>query len=333
MELVDKELRSKWENEQKIIASKISIYPDKDLNSFDLPVSDEDRLFGGVDISFANTPKDDSSACSAVAVYVVTKGKSKVVYQDSIFVQINVPYVPSFLAFREIDAYETLIKKQLELYPQFTPCMILVDGNGIWHPRGAGIACFIGVKTGIPTIGVSKTFYNLNGLTEKFVKSHIDARVQNFICTRSTRSPFLSQKPYIVYDKNALKPGDILSGDILSGDILSITGTKSSFNSYDFFSDICKGYALLLESNPNPQETCGAALVGHGGDKMVNKTMHIRTKRPIFISVGHQVSLQQAVQVCASLSKSRIPEPIRIADSLGRQLIKKSEEAKCIKQK
>ena len=47
-----------------------------------------------------------------------------------------------------------LIEKQVKEKPQFTPRAILVDGNGIFHPRKAGIACFVGVRTGIPTIGI-----------------------------------------------------------------------------------------------------------------------------------------------------------------------------------
>ena len=49
----------------------------------------------------------------------------------------------------------------MEIQPHLTPNVIMVDGNGQWHDRYAGLACFVGVKTGLPTIGVGKTFYNL----------------------------------------------------------------------------------------------------------------------------------------------------------------------------
>ena len=58
----------------------------------------------------------------------------------------------------------------MQANPEFTPRAILVDGNGILHERNAGIACFVGMKTKLPTIGVGKTFYHVDGLTKDNIK-------------------------------------------------------------------------------------------------------------------------------------------------------------------
>jgi deoxyribonuclease V len=61
------------------------------------------------------------------------------------------PYVPGLLSFREIPPLIPL----LEQVP--APELIMVDGQGIAHPRGLGLACHVGLITGIPTIGCAKS--------------------------------------------------------------------------------------------------------------------------------------------------------------------------------
>lgn len=66
------------------------------------------------------------------------------------------PYIPGFLSFRE-DSLAELVQELLES-PQgrAIPQVLFVDGNGRLHPRQAGSAVSIGVKTGLPTIGVGE---------------------------------------------------------------------------------------------------------------------------------------------------------------------------------
>lgn len=76
--------------------------------------------------------------------------------------EIDFPYVPGFLAFREaplcIEAVRLLDRQ---------PDLLLVDGHGKAHPLGCGVACHVGVELDLPTIGVAKS---------RLVGSHDDPR-------------------------------------------------------------------------------------------------------------------------------------------------------------
>jgi deoxyribonuclease V len=61
------------------------------------------------------------------------------------------PYVPGLLAFREAPAMlEALAKVESSID------LLLVDGHGLAHPRRFGLACHVGVLTGLATVGVAK---------------------------------------------------------------------------------------------------------------------------------------------------------------------------------
>lgn len=61
------------------------------------------------------------------------------------------PYIPGLLSFREIPA----VLEALQCLPQ-TPDLLMVDGQGVAHPRRLGIAAHLGVVTGLPAFGVAK---------------------------------------------------------------------------------------------------------------------------------------------------------------------------------
>jgi len=66
--------------------------------------------------------------------------------------EIGFPYVPGYLSFREGHAIISAVRR---LHPR--PDLLLMDGQGIAHPRGIGIASHIGVLLDIPTVGCAKS--------------------------------------------------------------------------------------------------------------------------------------------------------------------------------
>ena len=65
---------------------------------------------------------------------------------------VRFPYVPGLLSFREVP----VILQALEQLTR-TPDLLLVDGQGIAHPRGLGVASHLGLESGLPAVGVAKT--------------------------------------------------------------------------------------------------------------------------------------------------------------------------------
>ena len=66
-------------------------------------------------------------------------------------VKESFPYIPGLLAFREVPAIIETLGKVNKM-----PDLLVIDGHGVAHPRGIGIASQLGVIMDLPTIGVAK---------------------------------------------------------------------------------------------------------------------------------------------------------------------------------
>ena len=97
----------------------------------------------GVDVAYYG----DTAYCSAV----VMAGQAVAESIDS-QTAVTHPYVPGLLMLREAGpVLHTLgmLKSGFDL--------LLVDGHGLLHPRKCGLACYVGVTLGKPTIGIAKS--------------------------------------------------------------------------------------------------------------------------------------------------------------------------------
>lgn len=107
------------------------------------------RTVAGVDVS--NFPRDPTGRVFA-AVVLLDAESLKPIAQSTAMRVAPIPYVPGFLGFREVPA----LVAAFDGLPE-RPDLVLVDGHGVSHPRGLGIAAHLGVLLGLPSIGVAKS--------------------------------------------------------------------------------------------------------------------------------------------------------------------------------
>ncbi|KAJ9077311.1 hypothetical protein DSO57_1017949 [Entomophthora muscae] len=118
------------------------------------------NIVAGVDISFF---KQDAN--SAIATLVILNfPELEIVHTESSIIKLEHAYIPGFLAFREVPPLLKLLENVKIKSPQFYPQVVLVDGNGVLHPRKFGLACHLGVAAQIPTIGVAKNLFHFPDL-------------------------------------------------------------------------------------------------------------------------------------------------------------------------
>jgi Deoxyinosine 3''endonuclease (endonuclease V) len=186
------------------------------------------RLVAGLDVAYA---KDDDRL--AAAVVVLDAGTLEVVESASAVGRAAFPYVPGLFAFRELPTLITALERLTT-----TPDLLVCDGQGVAHPRRFGLACHLGVITGLPSIGIAKQ---------------------------------------------------------------SLIG----------------GYA-----EPGPER--GAWSPIRDGGEIVGRAVRTQTGvKPVFVSVGHRVSLAAATDLALRLAPSyRLPETTRRSDRLSRQALR-----------
>jgi deoxyribonuclease V len=130
---------------------------DRVITDTPLPSCD---LIAGADVSY-----DKGSTKFYAGVVVIRTDDLSVVERRGAALDSPFPYIPGLLSFREAPAL-------LEAFArvQSKPGAVMVDGQGIAHPRRLGIASHVGLWLDVPCIGCAKSL-----LTGRFKEPARDA--------------------------------------------------------------------------------------------------------------------------------------------------------------
>jgi len=140
------------------------------------------------------------------------------------------PYVPGFLSYRELKPARLAVEKLTEYD------VLMVNGHGLAHPRGLGLASHLGLTLGKPTVGVARR-----------------------LLVGTLADPG-SEETHVT-----------LNGKVIGARLLSPTGG------------------------------------------------------PMYVSVGHMISLEAAVELVMDYTlEGRLPEPLRLAHDAARMLMEES---------
>jgi deoxyribonuclease V len=105
------------------------------------------RYVAGVDCAFP-----EQGLVTRAAVAVLSYPDLELHEQALVERPTDFPYIPGLLSFREIPALLAALGSL-----KTRPDLLICDGAGYAHPRGFGLACHLGVVTGIPSIGAAKS--------------------------------------------------------------------------------------------------------------------------------------------------------------------------------
>jgi deoxyribonuclease V len=129
---------------------KLQIECGRKIKEIDRISLEKIRYIGGMDLTFKDLKRNPTEALvSLVVIDVNTLEPVEVVIKKTV---VDFPYIPTFLAFRELPAL-------LEVYNQskLKPDVYFIDGQGKIHPRRCGIASHFGVETDTVAVGVAKS--------------------------------------------------------------------------------------------------------------------------------------------------------------------------------
>ncbi|XP_030876395.1 endonuclease V isoform X1 [Leptonychotes weddellii] len=316
------ETLSLWKREQ---ARLKALVVDRDTEAWqrDAAFSGLQRV-GGVDVSFVKG--DSVSACASLVV--LSYPELEVVYEDCCMVSLTAPYVSGFLAFREVPFLVDAVRRLQEKEPRLVPQVLLVDGNGVLHHRGGRRHlppqpdnCEIGAEGCVPgqAGSPSPVFPVLSPPTGLCLPGKI-RRV--LVCSLSTPSlDYLAHCPTSPASLSAPAGFGVACHLGVLTDLPCVGVAKKLLQVDGLENDAQhKEKIRLLRAGGDSFPLIGGSGTVLG---MVLKS-HKHSSKPLYVSVGHKISLEAAVRLTRGCCRFRIPEPVRQADIRSRDYIRRT---------
>lgn len=158
------------------------------------PFPDMPRFVAGCDISF------NKYSPRVYAGFIILETSTlRIVEKAGVEMDVHFPYIPGLLSFREIPALLAAWEK-LKTKPE----VVVVDGQGIAHPRRLGIATHLGLILNMPTIGCGKSL-----LVGKFTEPGLEAEEHSPLFDRG------EQIGVVLRTKRKVKPLFVSPGHLM----------------------------------------------------------------------------------------------------------------------
>jgi len=157
-------------------------------------------IIGGADISFIG------DKAVGIVVCLAFPSLELIEYSYST-VEISMPYIPGYLAFRELPAFLKAWEKIKNV-----PDVVMYDGHGVAHPRGLGIASHASFFIDRPTIGIGKSL--LYGITAEPAKEKFSqCPIYDNVYTKHPNDRIIG---ITLRSKEKIKPIYISCGNLIS---------------------------------------------------------------------------------------------------------------------
>lgn len=254
--------------------------------------------------------------------------------------------------------------------------VILVDGNGVLHPRGLGLAAHLGVVADVPTVsrphpcdrkptlpfvcfsfswgsgqwpwsccchgtaqccamGVVRSGLNPRQVGIGKTLLHVDGICTERYATGSVLEPYLSHLPNRLRTLPCYWPALTPSRQHFVEAVTlrhwwETQGAPGKQEAGACPYRCLSVYLQLLTLDPSlsawPLGLCAWPLKRMCATGPSSRGAAVRSTdgspNPIYVSIGHRVSLDTAIRVATSCCKYRIPEPVRQADQRSRTFLR-----------